>query len=335
MTPKVSIIIPVYNVEEYLKTCLNSAINQTLNDIEIICINSGTEDNSAVILEEYAKNDTRIRIITLEENLGQGVARNIAIDQALGNYIMFLDADDWLELDACEIAYNKISQEKCDFVKFAYNTYDEKTKNITLNCSAVNILLQNSNSDIRKTNIDFFKACYSCTQIYDRQFLIQNEIKYANLRVCEDVPFVTKACVKARKFCALQNSLYNYRINRFQNTTNNTRFWKDIFTARKIALDIIKESAYSNLQYSTYFPYCIRTIVNYYTRMTKIDNKIKKNFYNEMRNFFIDISQLSKVKRINSKYEQYKFYLKVLKYNYFLFVFTKRFNSLLEAIKND
>ena len=87
--PKVSVIIPVYNVEKYLRECLDSVINQTLSDIEIICINDGSTDNSLEILKEYAENDSRIKIIT-QENQGQGVARNNAIEAAQGEYLVFV-----------------------------------------------------------------------------------------------------------------------------------------------------------------------------------------------------------------------------------------------------
>lgn len=316
--PKISIIIPIYNVEDYLKQCLDSVVNQTLQDIEIICINSASEDNSYQILQEYIKKDKRITVINLTENLGQGIARNQAIKEANGEYIIFLDADDWLELNACEIAYNEILKKKCDFVKFAYSKYDENTQNILEQYSAVDVLIKNSNnSDIRNTNIDFLRACYSWSQIYNREFLIKNDIKFANLRLCEDVPFIIKTWITAESFSTIRIPLYYYRINRLKNTTNNTDFWKDIFTSRLLSFDIIQHSKYPDLIFSTYFPYCIRTIVNYYMRMSKINKQVSRAYYKEMKKFFADIYNLTKQNKMNSEYEQYKTYLNVLRYNYF------------------
>ena len=94
--PKVSIIIPVYNVEKYLKKCLNCIVNQTLTDFEVICINDGSTDNSLEILNEYAKNDKRFIVIS-QENQGQGVARNRCLELVKGEYIQFIDPDDWVE----------------------------------------------------------------------------------------------------------------------------------------------------------------------------------------------------------------------------------------------
>ena len=94
---KVSIIMPIYNVEKYIKQSLDSVVNQTLKDIEIICVNDCTPDKSFEIVKEYAVRDSRFVLIENETNQGQGVARNRALDIATGEYIMFLDPDDWYE----------------------------------------------------------------------------------------------------------------------------------------------------------------------------------------------------------------------------------------------
>ena len=99
--PKISVIVPVYKVEKFLPKCLESLINQTLKDIEIICINDGSPDNSLKILEEYAKKDSRIKIIN-QKNAGPSVARNNGMSAASGEYIGFVDSDDWIDLDFYE-----------------------------------------------------------------------------------------------------------------------------------------------------------------------------------------------------------------------------------------
>ena len=112
-TPKVSVIIPVYNVEQYLRECLDSVVNQTLKDIEIICVNDGSTDNSLVILEEYAAKDERIKIVN-KENGGLSSARNCAIPLARGEYIGFVDSDDWIDLDFYEKLYNTAKKYKAE-----------------------------------------------------------------------------------------------------------------------------------------------------------------------------------------------------------------------------
>lgn len=114
--PKVSVIIPVYNVEPYLRKCLNSVCNQTLRDIEIICVNDCSPDNSLAIIKEYAQNDTRIKLIDFKENKGVAIARNTAMKKARGEYIGFVDPDDWIDLDFYEKLYNKSKEYDSDLV---------------------------------------------------------------------------------------------------------------------------------------------------------------------------------------------------------------------------
>lgn len=126
--PKVSVIIPVYNVEKYLRECLDSVINQTLSDIEIICINDGSTDNSLGILKEYAEKDSRIKIIT-QENQGQGVARNNAIEAAQGEYLVFVDPDDFLDSEALEVINKSFSDSAVDIIQFDYLVCSEDGAN--------------------------------------------------------------------------------------------------------------------------------------------------------------------------------------------------------------
>ena len=114
---KVSVIVPVYNDELYLSNCLESLINQSLKDIEIICINDGSSDNSLSILEDYSDKDDRISYYS-QANKGPGAARNKGIEKAKGDYIAFVDADDWLDLNALEKLYNQSIKNDSDMVLF-------------------------------------------------------------------------------------------------------------------------------------------------------------------------------------------------------------------------
>ena len=121
---KISVIIPVYNVEKYLRQCLDSVINQTYKDLEIICVEDCSTDNSPQILQEYAQKDERIKILYNEKNSKLGPTRNNGLKVATGEYIHFLDSDDWLEPDAYEILVNHLS--KCgqvDILHFCGEIY--------------------------------------------------------------------------------------------------------------------------------------------------------------------------------------------------------------------
>lgn len=117
--PHISIIVPVYNVEDYLPKCLDSVLNQTMEDIEIICVNDGSKDDSLYILNEYAKKDERI-IIHNQLNAGVSVARNNGLKLVRGDYYMFLDSDDWLDPETCEVAYTTILANRADCLMFSY-----------------------------------------------------------------------------------------------------------------------------------------------------------------------------------------------------------------------
>jgi len=116
MNIKISIIIPVYNSEKFLNRCLDSIVNQTIKDIEIICINDGSTDNSLSILNDYAKNDKRISIINIS-NHGAGYARNKGLEKAKGDYIGFCDSDDYVDLNYYETLYNYSLQQKYDIIR--------------------------------------------------------------------------------------------------------------------------------------------------------------------------------------------------------------------------
>ena len=105
--PKISVIIPVYNVEEYLPVCLDSVLAQTFSDFEAVCVNDGSPDNSAAILEKYAKKDARIKVVS-RPNGGLSAARNTGLENACGEYIYFLDSDDYIHPQLLEILYKKI-----------------------------------------------------------------------------------------------------------------------------------------------------------------------------------------------------------------------------------
>lgn len=119
MNELISIIVPVYNVEKYLEKCLNSLINQTYKNLEIICVNDGSKDNGLAILKEYQAKDERIVVID-KQNEGASIARNVALERVTGDYLMFVDSDDWIEENTCEIALKTIHEESADLVMWPY-----------------------------------------------------------------------------------------------------------------------------------------------------------------------------------------------------------------------
>ena len=121
----ISVIVPIYKIrEEYLRQCLNNLINQTLRDIEIILIDDGSPDNAGKICDEYSKVDKRIVVIH-QENQGGFIAGNDGMEAAHGTYVMFVDPDDWIELDCCERVFNIVNETKWDLIFFRHDENDE------------------------------------------------------------------------------------------------------------------------------------------------------------------------------------------------------------------
>ena len=125
----ISVIVPVYNVENYLVKCLDSIINQTLTDIEIICVNDGSTDNSRQILENYKRKDSRIKIID-KQNGGLSSARNVGYKYSTGEYISYIDSDDWVDLTMLEKMYKNIKKHDCEISICAVHQYDDTKKEI-------------------------------------------------------------------------------------------------------------------------------------------------------------------------------------------------------------
>ena len=123
--PKISIIVPVYNVEKYLDQCLKSMVHQTFSDIEIIIVDDGSPDNSSAIYQKYAEEDQRVQYIK-KENGGVSRARNTGLEKATGDYVLFIDSDDWMTEDACEILYSEAIRTDADFViADTYMTFED------------------------------------------------------------------------------------------------------------------------------------------------------------------------------------------------------------------
>jgi len=217
---KVSVILPVYNVSEYLKECLDSIVNQTLKDIEIICINDGSTDKSLEILNEYAQKDCRF-IVLSQENQGQGVARNKGVELARGEYIQFIDPDDWVELNMLESLYNFAKEHKSQVVKFnykEYNDYSGKYKDVNF----AEKIKKDYDYDVVKipyytwrlfkkdslSNLDLHVWAY----FYLTEFIKSNNIKFAPSKHGEDHLFADGALLLANKIDFLNKYFYVYRI---------------------------------------------------------------------------------------------------------------------------
>ena len=209
--PKISVIIPTYNVETYLAAALESVINQTFSDIEIICINDGSTDNSLAILENYAQKDSRIKLIN-QHNQGVSAARNAGIEAACGEYIMFLDPDDTYDLTLCEKVVEKINTETPDIVMWGHNVFN-KTKVIDNSNSLKDIRNFIKHSKVLKETIKI--NVYIWNKAFKRDFLEKNKINFPlGIKNAEDLVFCLKTFYQNPKYSFILEPLYNYSDDR-------------------------------------------------------------------------------------------------------------------------
>jgi len=314
--PKVSIIIPIYNVEQYLRQCLDSVINQTFKDFECICINDCSMDNSYNILKEYAKKDSRFIIIDLPENKGQGYARNEGLKIAKGEYISFVDYDDWVTKDYLEVLYNEIKKNNLDMVCASAYFYDNSQgKMINKKTISAKMLNKCNIETLLIPKCDFF-IIPMWLKIYRKQFLYDNNM-FFRLNWQEDNVFLFETIIKTDKFKFIDNKVYIYRINRINSsTTEIDKQFTYFLLFEKLKEMLVESNKYE--QYKTiYYQYIsiltaskleflklpLSKLISYY-------NEFKKLYYNKD---FIDNFSIKKI-NIMLKIRQILFYL-CLKFN--------------------
>jgi len=253
--PKVSVIVPVYNVEPYLRRCLESLVNQTLKDIEIICINDCSPDKSLAILKEYAKKDERVKIIDFKKNQGVSVARNSGMKIAKGEYIGFCDSDDYVDLDFYEKLYGLAKEKNADITKGVWKVAGAG-------------LITNFNELILKHKGYFTYQFY--TAIYRNKMLKKHKVKFPiGERPSEDICFSNHAGIVAKNIYVLNNTFYNYVI-RDNSATKVTYCYKIICSVircysivlNRLDKEAKKDKNYINIYIYTYTQF-IRDFLNY------------------------------------------------------------------------
>ena len=206
----ISIIVPIYNAEKYLNKCIDSIINQTKKELEIILINDGSTDNSETIIKKY--DDKRIKYFK-NKNQGIGKTRNFGIDKATGKYIIFLDSDDFLELNACEKMYEKAEKEKLDIVVCDYYRYFDNGKQEEVK------LPDFKNSSLKENPNIISEHLSPWAKIYKTDLIKKNNIKFVENLKYEDAPFVIEALDCAKKIGKINSPLNYYVIHEQSETT--------------------------------------------------------------------------------------------------------------------
>ena len=209
--PKVTVIIPVYNTEKYLRECLNSVVKQSLRDIEIICVDDGSTDGSPSIIHEYAEADSRIKLLS-QENKGSGPARNLGIKTALGEYISFMDADDYFPDDRIlKKLYCKAKKHHAAIVGGSFSTVQPSGKVVTrFHTKRLLGYTFNREGMLKYTEYQFDYGYQRF--LFAKSLLVYNDIYFPPYLRFQDPPFFVQAMIAADHFYAIRDVSYCYRI---------------------------------------------------------------------------------------------------------------------------
>lgn len=268
MIPKISIIIPVYNVRRYLKECLDSIVNQTLKDIEIICIDDGSTDNSWELLSNYSETDSRIKILK-KENEGVAKTRNLGLTISTGEYIAFMDPDDLYPTnDVLETLYYKAIENNVLICGGNFSTFINENKELNTDFED-----EYSGYTFEKDSLisyEDYQFDYGYTRfIYNREFLLKNALFFPNYKRFQDPPFFVKAMLTAKRFYGINKLTYAYRCEQNHFSWDKTK-----------ALDCLCGIA-DNLSFSKKY------------KLKKLESYTKKRLANHYSIFKHDISILT------------------------------------------
>ena len=286
--PKISVIVPVYNVEKYLRRCLDSIFAQEFADREVICVDDGSTDASSAILREYAAAHADLRVIT-QPNRGLGAARNAGFDASSGEYIFFVDSDDFLAPGYFSAAVHKLEEDGADLIQFNPVIYDHRTGRTHPYRSMIDFyrLSRAGGFPIAEHPLLLsFNGCWD--KVCRRSLLAENGIRCPCPRVYEDVTFGIFAQVCARKVCVHKEGFYYYRKNTGGSITdrelNNKHFRADFLQNLREVRDFLRARGEGEAVWSGVMLYALRDGMFHlcYARPRRDFNA----FFNELRGIF-------------------------------------------------
>ena len=312
--PKVSVIVPIYNVEKYLEKCINSLLSQTLEDIQIILVNDGSKDNSGNIAKEYEKNN-KDRVIYVEKD-GLSDARNYGLKYATGDFIAFLDSDDYIEKNAYEEMYNKAIEENADYVEcdFIWEFHNK-------------IRVDKQYPYKNKKEMLSFVRVVAWNKLIKRQLIIDNNLEFPKGLRYEDVEFTYKLIPFINKFAYVDKPFIHYvqREGSIANVQNERT--AEIFTVLDNVIEFYKKNnIYEKYRDELEYNYARYLLCSSLKRMCKIKDKtirekllteswerLKLNFPNWKENIILKTVNIGKNKYMRTVNKStYKIYSKIL-----------------------
>lgn len=272
---KISVIVPIYNVEKYLGRCIESIINQTYTNLEIILVDDGSPDRCPQICDEYARIDHRIQVIH-KKNGGLSSARNAGINIATGEYIGFVDSDDYIDVHMYEVLIQACLDQQCKLAvcRIQHFTGDRYDKKVKTSSNFRNVTNTEALWELQGADGELF--CVAWNKLYHKELF--DELRYPVGKINEDEFVTYKAIDQAGNLVVCDNTLYFYYQENNSSITKNKKYFtcEDVFDAFNEREEYFKKAGYPKLEFATYRSYLDRIIHNY-TFLKK--NKEKKKQY--------------------------------------------------------
>lgn len=274
-SPLVSVIVPVYNVEEYLEKCLKSILQQTYKNIEIVLVDDCSTDNSLSIMKRYQKNDKRIKIFSNKVNKGVSVTRNTGIDKSSGEYIFFIDPDDWVSPNLVDTVMSKFKETNLPTIWFKPNQWFENEQVLTPFWNKYLVKQPEGYLSIDNTNF-FIYSQYPWKVAYKSSIIKENDIKFPEGIIYEDMLFYTKIYTKYPETYMIDKILYTYRIRENSLVDSSRKFAdraNDMYVATKMIYDYLCENDLFDKYYDAYINF-VNSRINTFAEFPDVHKKI-------------------------------------------------------------
>ncbi len=319
MSPKISIVIPSYNEEKNISRCLDSVLNQTFTDFEVLCVDDGSSDETFDIIKEYSKKDSRIIPLKNPEK-GVSSARNFGIENSNGDYIGFVDSDDFIQPQMYEFLYKAVTENNCDFSVCRYKKtshFFKKSFEYKTTSFQPEKFISFDNMNFNSENELVFSAIW--TKLISKKLL--KNIRFKNYKIGEDTVFNSEIYFKTDKVILVDAELYNYFINTqsVSYTENHSEKWFDLLQTRFVCYDILKDK--NEFLSSFYLERGMKSLLSYRFNLncSALKNKYKKIIRNYFKNYYLSFLKCESISLKN------KFFISLFFLSPFLY---KRFRKI-------
>ena len=282
---KISVIVPVYNVEKYISECLDSILSQDLTDIEVICIDDGSTDGSLDVLRDYQMKDNRIRLFA-QDNKGLGNARNVGMDNACGEYITFIDSDDYFTENAFRKVYDISKNTDADFTLFKLMNFNDETRRASqINYFNMPFLKKFEGNTFNYDDVGERLYNISVTapgKLFKRSFI--DKLRFPENLIFEDTPFIIEAIFMADKMYFLDEYLYMRRIRKDSITRSCFSRFSDCIDIFNMMADITRKyDEYDRFKEKLF----TQKVTNTYTRFSQVPEDYKNDFFIKLKDDFL------------------------------------------------